>query len=332
MLPKFTLLRAGPRGPAHEQLTTRAPDQDVREPEFRSAPDRRPRVPESSGPRAFPARHSSSPSLSAPLMPTVWREGAAAPDLPGAHPASAPGSVRRQERGRGHRRSVAVLGCLDCDSPWFPLRSGALGGVAAAGLLPRHRQQPPVRHLLCEKTPVHHADVMIDWGDVPTWVGSITTSGALLLGLVVLLRDQTRLRGELISQVSYWAKVDPDGRTHAYVDNMGTLPIKVILLGRDQQPPESIKWRHDQVVQPFTLAEPCMYFVPPGNGFRVTFMPSTEQVGIHGALLYDPLNMTVIDNRGYAWASGAGGWQKTRHSARARRVLAGGFLPVVESD
>ncbi|MFF5983907.1 hypothetical protein ACFY78_34215 [Streptomyces olindensis] len=172
----------------------------------------------------------------------------------------------------------------------------------------------------------------VDWGDVPTWLGAITTSGALLLGLVVLMRDQARLRGELISQVAYWVRVDPDGRIHAYLDNLGNLPVKVIILGRDGHPPESIKWRHDQVVQPFTLDEPRMYFVPAGNGFRVTFAGSAARRGAGGALLHDPLNLTVVDNRGHAWASGADGWKKTRPSGRTRRVLAGGALPVVERE
>jgi len=174
--------------------------------------------------------------------------------------------------------------------------------------------------------------VRIDWGDVPTWVGSITTSGTLLLGLVILIREQTRQRGELIGQVSYWARIDPDGTMHAYLDNAGSLPIKVVMLGRAQYPTESIKWRHTGVVEPFALREPHMYFVPPGNGFRVTFSRVAIENTIRGAILYDPLNLTVMDNRAYAWCSTIQGWKRVKPSAQTRRALAGGTVPVVDPE
>jgi len=172
-----------------------------------------------------------------------------------------------------------------------------------------------------------------EWGDVPTWVGAITTSGTLLLGMVILTRDQARQRGEFISQVSYWARIGLDGKVYAYLDNKGPLPVKVIMEGREDFAPLFIRWGRTASEESLTLQVPHLYFVPPGSGFKVSFQ-QTRQAGNAsvrrqngGAILYDPLGLTVIDNRSQVWISTPSGWKRAKINAAIRRVLAGRSLP-----
>jgi len=171
------------------------------------------------------------------------------------------------------------------------------------------------------------------WGDVPTWVGAIITSGTLLLGMVILTRDQARQRGEFISQVSYWARIGLDGKVYAYLDNKGTLPIKVIMEGREDFAPLSIRWGRTATEEPLTLQVSHLYFVPPGSGFKVSFQQTRERGDVSvrrqngGAILYDPLGLTVVDNMSQAWISTPSGWKRVKITAAIRRVLAGRSLP-----
>ncbi len=73
----------------------------------------------------------------------------------------------------------------------------------------------------------------INWGDAPTWIGSVGTSGALILGMVILRSDQVRRRRSGADGFTSWYNLTTTASGTTLVVNFynsGTRPITIASL------------------------------------------------------------------------------------------------------
>ncbi|MFM9697906.1 hypothetical protein [Streptomyces europaeiscabiei] len=79
----------------------------------------------------------------------------------------------------------------------------------------------------------------LDWGTVPTWVSAFLTSGSLLLGFYILLRDRRKEEQQEASQVMCWlegAEFEGEGRQFVpHVENFADRPVSGVHLVIEQQ-------------------------------------------------------------------------------------------------
>jgi hypothetical protein len=63
----------------------------------------------------------------------------------------------------------------------------------------------------------------IDWGTVPTWISSVLTSGSLLLGFYILLRDRREEERSQAALVVCWND-DRDDSEYVKISTLLTDP------------------------------------------------------------------------------------------------------------
>ncbi|WP_406482144.1 hypothetical protein [Streptomyces sp. NBC_01615] len=79
----------------------------------------------------------------------------------------------------------------------------------------------------------------LDWGTIPAWVSAILTSGSLLLGFYILLRDRRKEERREALKVVCWTNYSDDGGHHVvHVLNTADRPISnsstLVDLGRSK--------------------------------------------------------------------------------------------------
>ncbi|WP_327723925.1 hypothetical protein [Streptomyces europaeiscabiei] len=158
----------------------------------------------------------------------------------------------------------------------------------------------------------------IDWGTVPAWASTILTSGSLLLGFYILLRDRVKDERAEALKLICWSVDSADARrVHVLnlADRAFTHPY-IIVAFEESDALASVGFATDRadVGGLFTLVDDRVVVIRPGEEI-VRDIPRREQEAIQ------PIAVTFLDADGVVWTRELDGGHLTRRTSRGQYVI-----------
>lgn len=151
---------------------------------------------------------------------------------------------------------------------------------------------------------------ILDWGNIPEWIGAVGTSGAVIVALFIALSDERRRanreRREQAEKIGVWKTHQNDGgsaksieQSTIHVNNTSHLPIYDVVISYGSAYGSGAKYAMGDDNQILVLKlPPGLHNIPPRNN------PITKKSANH---LNEGVAISFRDSNGHFWRRDASG-------------------------